>query len=64
MGFEYKSKGHSELTDLETLNKIQSEGQYLIPIIDRSIIAKGFGQINITDEINTDLKSTYFHSFK
>ncbi|WP_405604229.1 hypothetical protein [Polaribacter sp. Asnod1-A03] len=56
MGFEYKSKGCSEILDLEKLNKIQEEDEYLISSMDNSIIATGFGQIKITGKIDSKLK--------
>jgi len=56
MGFEYESKGCSEILDLETLNKIQEEDEYLISSMDNSIIATGFGQIKITGKIDSKLK--------
>ncbi len=56
MGFEYQSKGCSEIMDLETLNKIQEVDEYLIRSMDNSIIATGFGQIKITGKIDSKLK--------
>ncbi len=56
MGFEYESKGCSEILDLKTLNKIQEEDEYLISSMDNSIIATGFGQIKITGKIDSKLK--------
>ncbi len=56
MGFEYQSKGCSEILDLETLNKIQEVDKYLISSMDNSIIAAGFGQIKITGKIDPELK--------
>ena len=56
MGFEYQSKDCSEILDLETLNKIQEEDEYMISSMDNTIIATGFGQIKITGKIDSKLK--------
>lgn len=56
MGFEYQSKGCAEISDIETLNKIQKEDEFLISTMDNSIIATGFGQIKITGKIDSHLK--------
>lgn len=57
MGFEFQSKGCSELLDVKKINEIQEKDEYLILSMDNSIIATGFGQIKITGKIDTQLKA-------
>lgn len=57
MGFEYQSKGCSEILDLKKLNAIQEEDEYLISSMDNSIIATGLGQLKITGKIDSKLKA-------
>ncbi len=54
-GCKYQSEGVSEVLTLETLNDIQQEDEYLIQIMDNSILAAAFGQIKITGKIDQKL---------
>ena len=64
MGFEFQSKGCSEILDLKMINEIQEKDEYLILSMDNSIIATGFGQIKITGKIDNKLKALTLKAFE
>lgn len=54
-GFEYESQGVSQLDNIEDINQVIHEDEFMINCMDQAIIATGFGQLKITGKINAQL---------
>lgn len=55
-GFEYESEWASKILDIEELNSILEEDEFLLLCMDEAIIATAFGQYKIEGKIDKSLK--------